>query len=176
MDSHPKLQYVMTGFAFAACLNEDRHVRNQTKIDMSEAIAVAAFTHCLAPNGLPRSETAGEPKRTCQILTLSIIWHLLQTLSLTPQLGRKNSRSRLRVSQPVEKCRINGTASVRSFAAKGRALDIRLEPAMQKLRASIGEASHQCLESVRNNSVSHCILTEEQRRHHAEEHTMARKG
>ena len=34
---------------------------------MSEAIAVAAFTHCLAPNVLPRSETAREPK----CLTLS---------------------------------------------------------------------------------------------------------
>jgi hypothetical protein len=37
---------------------------------MSKAMTVAAFTHCLAPIGLPWSENAGKLKRMCQILTL----------------------------------------------------------------------------------------------------------
>jgi hypothetical protein len=96
-----------------------------------------------------------QPKQTCKIRTLSD--HLASSANafIDTSTRSKEFTQQIASLSASGECRIDGTARVCSFAVKGRALDIRLE------RTGTGEASLQCLESVRNNSASNCILKEE---------------
>jgi hypothetical protein len=116
----------------------------------SEAIAIAAFTHFLAPNGLPRLSIM-DARRTlsCNVRRKSKDQILCKRFHRHLNKVERIHAAQISSLSASGESPIDGTAIVGPCAAKGRTLDIRLEPNVPRLRtSSTGDASLQHVESV----------------------------